>query len=134
MLDEDYTESLWAQVVNAEEGKYRLDNIPFFVKSYALADIVYAQLQNEELVVQGLVAESGNSTLQIIFFKEKLIHQVQNKLESMGCDWEGSHLPDYFSVNIPKQLVYKPIERYLQELEKQEVLSYREACLAHGSS
>ncbi|MBF9255018.1 DUF4265 domain-containing protein [Pontibacter sp. 172403-2] len=131
ILDEDYVESVWAAVVDETEGLYKLKNIPFFVKGYSSEDTVYAELEDDRLVVKGLVEESGNSTLQIICFKEESAEQIQKRLEEFGCAWEGSHLPGYFSVDVSADLDYEPIREYLVDLEEKEILSYREACLAH---
>ena len=131
VLNEDYTESLWAIVVDESKGYYALDNIPFFVESYSYKDVVYAILENGRLTVQDLIEESGHSTLQIILFKPEHEPEVQQRLEILGCSWEGSHLPDYFSVDVPAQIEYSLISTYLESQAEQEVLAYREACLAH---
>ncbi|GAA4024319.1 DUF4265 domain-containing protein [Hymenobacter glaciei] len=131
VLDEDYSESLCAAVVDEQKGYYALDNIPFFVESYSYKDVVYAIPEDGRLLVQDLIEESGHSTLQIISFKSDRISAVQKHLQTLGCSWEGSHLPNYFSVDVPAQVKYGPIKSYLKRQEKQEVLAYREACLAH---
>jgi len=131
ILEEDYVESVWAAIVNEKEGHYKLKNIPFFVKGYASEDTVYAELEEERLIVKGLVEESGSSTIQIICFKEENAGEIQKRLEELGCAWEGSHLPGYFSVDVSVDLDYEPIREYLSEQEKKEILGYREACLAH---
>jgi hypothetical protein len=131
VLDEDYTESLWAIIIDEKKGYYALDNIPFFVESYSYKDVVYAVPDAGRLLVQDLIEESGHSTLQIISFKPDHKSEVQQHLESLGCSWEGSHLPNYFSVDAPAQIEYGPIKAYLTSQEEQEILAYREACLAH---
>jgi hypothetical protein len=131
VLEEDYVESLWATVIDREKGYYKLDNIPFFVTGYSSDDIVYAEIEDDRLVVKELIEESGNSTLQIICFQQERVQSIRNELKSMGCESEGSHLPGYFSVEIPAETDYKKIKEYLINLEEQEILSYREACLAH---
>ncbi|WP_247233501.1 DUF4265 domain-containing protein [Telluribacter sp. SYSU D00476] len=131
ILDEDYVESVWATVLEEKEGTYKLKNIPLFVTGYSSEDTVYAELEEDRLVVKGLVKESGNSTLQIICFKEENAGQVQKRLEEFGCEWEGSYLPGYFSVDVSADLDYEPIKEYLADQEERETLSYREACLAH---
>ncbi|GAA4314839.1 DUF4265 domain-containing protein [Nibribacter koreensis] len=131
ILEEDYVESLWASIENEEEGEYRLKNIPFFVTSYASEDVVLAEVENGRLVVKGLIKESGNSTLQIMCLKKEMAQSIQKKLEGFGCAWEGSHLPGYFSVDVPANIDYQPIKKYLDELEMAEVIGYAEACLAH---
>lgn len=131
VLDEEYVESMWAQVVAQEQGHYRLDNIPFFVTSYALGDVVLAEDEDGELVVQGLVEESGNTTVQIVVMQADTSGSIQQRLEELGCSWERSHLPDYFSFNVPSKVRYSPIKRYLKKAEKRGLLGFREACLAH---
>jgi hypothetical protein len=69
VLDEDYSESLWAIIVDEKRGYYALDNIPFFLESYSYKDVVHAIPDNGRLLVQNLIEESGHSTLQIISFK-----------------------------------------------------------------
>lgn len=131
ILDEDYVESVWAAVEDEKEGLYKLKNIPFFVKSYSNEDIVHAELENNRLVVKGLVEESGNSTLQVFCYKEEDVEKVRKRLKDFGCASELSHLSKYFSVDVPSNIDFNPIKEYLTELEQQEVLGYSEACLAH---
>ncbi|WP_460611749.1 DUF4265 domain-containing protein [Hymenobacter seoulensis] len=131
VLDTDYVESCWSIIVDQQQGWYKLDNIPFFLTSYALGDVVYAEDEAGQLVVKNLVEESGNSTLQIVCYQSSQTASIQQELERLGCSWEGSHLPNYFSVNVPAELSYLPIKSYLKKAEKQKLLSYREACLAH---
>lgn len=133
VLDEDYAESMWAQVIDQEQGLYQLDNVPFFVTSYSLGDIVLVETEDEQLIVKGLEKESGNSTLQIMMMQADMKSAVQQALEKLGCDWEESHLPDYFSVNVPSAITYAPVSRYLKKAKKQGLLAYREACLAHST-
>lgn len=131
VLDEEYVESVWATIVDKAEGLYKLDNIPFFVTGYSSGDIIYAELEHDRLIVKSLVKESGNTTLQVYCFKEEHVEIVRKKLEAYGCAWEGSHLPRYFSVDVPASIAYQPIREYLTEQGEQEALDYREACLAH---
>ncbi|MCR5890052.1 DUF4265 domain-containing protein [Hymenobacter sp. J193] len=133
VLDEDYVESMWAQIVNQEQGLYQLDNIPFFVTGYALGDVVLVEEEEGELVVKDLVVESGNTTLHIIAMQADVAGSIQQALEKLGCSWEGSHLPGYFSVNVPQTVKYAPIKRYLKQAEKQGALGFREACLVHNT-
>ncbi|RFP66668.1 DUF4265 domain-containing protein [Hymenobacter lapidiphilus] len=131
VLDEDYVESLWATVVDEKKGWYRLSNVPFFVTGYAFDDIVYAVEENDSLVVQALVEESGNSTIQLIFFEGADKNNIQQKLEALGCGWEGSHLPNYISIDVPVEVSYASVHHYLETVAGNGDADYREACLAH---
>jgi len=133
ILDEDYVETVWAEIIDEEKGHFQIENVPFFVKSYSVGDIVFAELENDELIVKDLVEESGNSTVNIVFLKTEYKEKVLKELNYLGCDFEGleSILPGYYSLNISRKVNYIPIHNYLSSLEKDEVLSFREACLAH---
>lgn len=131
ILEEDTTESVWAIVVDENQGLYKIDSIPFFVKDFAWGDVVFAELEDENLQVKELKEESGHSTIQIIFFDSNAIQPVISFLESEGCSWEGSYMPEYFSVDVPKDVDYRPVKKFLRSMKSKEKLGFREACLAH---
>lgn len=121
-------ESLWA----TQEGEfYRIKNIPFFAPNLSYNDLVKVELDANELYFDELIEASGHSTLQIFFFRNEIISKVQSRLIELGCSWEGSHKENYISVDIPRIVGYNSIKTYLDRLESQNKLSYREACLAH---
>jgi len=35
ILDEDYVETVWAEIIDEEKGHFQIEKVPFFVKSYA---------------------------------------------------------------------------------------------------
>jgi hypothetical protein len=49
----------------------------------------------------------------------------------MGCNYEGSNIPTLISVDIPPEVDYKNIRKFLDEGEENETWSYQESCLAH---
>lgn len=133
ILDEDYTERVWAEPVNEKEGHYRIDNIPFFVTSYSDGDIVKVEKEAEELIVKELVEPSGNTTVNIIFFENANKNETLDKLVAYGCEYEGMEkvITGYYTLNVPEAVDYQPIYKLLHELELAEQLSFREACLYH---
>ena len=133
VLERDEVESLWANIIDGEKGFYRLDNIPFFVKNYASDDIVHAELIDDELVVTGLIEGSGNSTINIIFFNDKIKDDLLKRISELGAEYEGLEkvIKGYYTVNVPKSVDYMPIYTLLKELEDKEELSFREASLEH---
>lgn len=86
-------ESLWAEKI--VEGKFRLDNSPFYIYGYSYNDIVMAREEEGAWVVQGPCLRGGHSTYRI-FLSEGL--QVQSpeyktywrRLERLGCTYEGA--------------------------------------------
>lgn len=135
VLDREEVETLWADVLDEQESIYRLDNIPYFVTNFSDGDIVKAIKMNDELpTVIELIEASGNSTLNIIFFEnndELCINRILNTLNDLGAEYEGMEqvIKGYYSINIPKNIDYKPIKDLLTH--ESEFLDYREASLAH---
>ena len=121
-------ETLWA----TKEGEYyRIKNIPFFASNLSYNDLIKVELDNNEMYFDELIESSGHSTLQIVFFNDELVSQSKSHLLELGCSWEGSHKKNYISVDIPSTVEYNSVKNYLDKLEMQNKLSYREACLAH---
>lgn len=127
--EEEYrTESIWAERI----GKYyKVKNIPFFATSIALDDIIQAEKDDDGLLYfEDLITPSGNSEVQIIFNEIRHFSEVTSNLEKLNCGWEGSHLPTLISVNIPKEVNYSIVKEYLEKLRKENLITYKEACLA----
>lgn len=127
--ESDYgIESAWA----VPFGKnFKLDNILFYAPEYSLGDIVSVEVRNGEYYVTGLVQESGHSTVRIIFSKQEILNQVRLQLKELGCDSEISDVPVLISVDIPPEVDYAVVKRFLEEGEAQSKWSYEEACIAH---
>ncbi len=122
-------ESVWA--IPVENNHYKIDNILFYAPEYSLGDIVSVENRDGELFVNGLIKESGHSTVRIIFNSEEYIKETREYLKRLGCDSEVSEVSILISVDIPSNVNYLEVKDYL---EKGEVLlkwSYEEACIAH---
>lgn len=128
-LDEELaTESVWAE---KENNYYRIKNIPFFAPNISYDDLISVEEDEEELFFEDIIETSGNSTLQIIIYNKNDIADITKMIEHFGCDWEGSHLEGYISVNVPKEVDYTNVSEYLDKMLGMEKLDYKEACLAH---
>ncbi len=122
------TESVWA----TKEGEnYRIDNIPFFAPNLALCDLVSAEEDEGFLYFDHLVEPSGHSSIQIIIFNETEAPKIGKKLEEFGCTWEGSHGKSLIAADVPREIPYSAIKKYLDDGENNGLWSYKEACLCH---
>ena len=122
------TESVW---VVKEGDYYRIKNIPFFAPNLAYDDLVKVEDDEGELFFDSLIEPSGHSTIQIIFFDLQYFKQITDELVKLKCSWEGSHLKEYISVDIPKKVNYAIVKDYLDRMSKEKKIDYKEACLAH---
>lgn len=130
--DEYEIESLWAKPMG--NGVYELCNIPFLAKGYALGDIVQTQDRYGDgfRYAEALVTASGHSTVQILFENEDGIDRAATYLESMGCAWERSHISRLIAVDIPPEVKYDNVRKFLEEGAAKGAWDYQEACLAQG--
>jgi hypothetical protein len=123
-------ESVWA----IKEGDYyRINNIPFFATNVALNDLVSAEEDDGALYFDKLIDPSGHSAVQMIIFDDKEVMQVRKELERLGGTWEGSHIKNLISIDIPNGISYVTVKQYLDNGEKDGRWSYKEACLSHKS-
>lgn len=121
-------ESVWA----TKEGEYyRINNIPFFATNIALNDLVSVEKDHDALYFDELIEASGHSAIQLLIFNENEVMEVGKELEKLGCTWEGSHIKNLISVDIPINVSYTIVKDFLDKGEKEERWSYKEACLSH---
>lgn len=121
-------ESAWAFKVG---NFYKLDNILFYAKNFSIGDIVSAENRNGELYVNGLIKESGHSTVRVIFFEDDEISSLRLLLKNLGCESEVSNIPQLISIDIPPKIDYGVIKRLLEKGKNISKWDYEEACIAH---
>lgn len=119
-------ESVWARPV---ENGYLIDNIPFYAKEIAYADVVSAEADDYGVLhFTRLVAASRHSTVRLWFANEVDVVTVRDILRDMGCSSElnSSRL---VAVDIPPLVSYGYVRAYLDQQESAGVFDYEEACL-----
>jgi hypothetical protein len=136
IFDAETVETMWAEVVNAAHGYYKIDNIPFYVPNIATGDIVWAEYKDVEgmLTYRKTVECSGNSTLHVIIMNDEYeINSIRAIFENMGCESEKFN-DKYFAMEVPAGIDYAPLKGKLDELRNNNVIDYAEACLSdnHG--
>ncbi len=120
-------ESVWGERVG---NNYKIINVPFFASSIAYGDIVKVEESDGVLYFDEIVSASNHSTIQMIIFNPDELERVGADLVRLGCDWEGSHLKGYISVDIPDTVLYENVKKYLEEGQNKKRWDYKEACLS----
>ena len=112
------------------EGQVR--SIPYFAQGIAYDDIVRVGIDNvrEELTFQGVVRESGHSTIRILFDDEKHSQHVAALLTEFGCDWEVTTIPIHWAVDVPPTTRYDVLRARLVELKSAGLVSFEEAAIS----
>jgi hypothetical protein len=132
VLDEETVETMWATIVDKDNGLYKLDSIPFYAPLVASDDIIFAEFDEQEqmLTYRKTVEYSGNSTIQVVLMdKTRDINNIRDLFKELGCVSEGV-TDGYFSMEIPSSVDYKIIKEKLDSLENQEIIGYAEPCLS----
>jgi len=122
-------ENLWAEALS--DGRFRLDNTPFFAVGVSLGDIVYAIDENGRKVFSSLSAPSGHSTLRIVLLEPAEILQVRARLTAFGCATELSHLPNLVAVDVPPGVSLNAVRAFLDEGQRQSKWEYETSAIRH---
>lgn len=93
-------ESVWAHALGND--RYRIDNIPFFVRGVSLDDIVLGLIERGEVHFKKLLEQSENSTVRVVVYDNGLTEFVRRDLRVMGCSSEGTGIQGLISINIPR--------------------------------
>lgn len=120
-------ESVWAHKV--DDG-FAINNIPFYARDIALGDIVKATPdETGALWFGGIMRASGHSTVRLWFARPEDVASVRAQLRTMRCPSELSELPRLVAVDIPEDVPYEEVKRFLERGEADEIFEYEEACL-----
>lgn len=134
VLDEWTVETMWAEIVDASKGLYKLDSIPFYGPLVASDDIIFAEYDNDEerLTYKRTIEYSGNSIVTVVIMDKTFdINMVRDIFKDLGCLSERVN-DAYFSMEVPADKDYKPIKQKLSELEDKGVIGYAEPCLSEN--
>ena len=136
VLEQETVETMWATIVDKDNGLYKLNNIPFYGPLVAPGDIIFAEYDQAEqmLTYRRTVEYSGNSIIQVVLLdKSKDINDIRKIFEDLGCESEKVN-DGYFSMEVPADKDYRPIKQRLTKLEETAIIGYAEPCLSekHG--
>lgn len=123
----DDSETLWVEEL--VDGNYRVDNIPFYIRGISPDDVVSGELCGGVLLYKSLVRRSTISVLRVIFFHSDHAARVLKGLVDCGCRWEGSHLPNFYSIEAPNSCAHECAEKLLAQEVSNDVLDYEESSL-----
>jgi hypothetical protein len=132
VLEEEIVETMWADIIDEENGIYKLDSIPFYGPLIATEDIFHAEFDENEggLTFREVIEYSGNSIIQVVITEEGFNKEIiRNELRDLNCQSEGLN-DSFFSVEILEGIDYKTIKSMLDNYENSGVISYAEPILS----
>lgn len=130
---DDYPPADWEHLWAIPRGvdQFELDNIPFFAKGVASGDLVAAHHDDDQLIFDRVLQPGGHSTVRVIMFEADQKAAVRDELAQLGCETEGSHLPNLFAVDVPPVVVYSDVIDRLTQKVDAGILDYEEAAIRH---
>ena len=125
------SERLWAQPAGADLA--RLDNVPFFVRGYALGDVVrYATDRDGVHWVQEAVRYSDCCTVRIIPGQGEDLESVLDAFAPYGVTGEGLARFGLVALNVPGHVDLAAVKKLLVEGETDERWEYEEGCVTEA--
>lgn len=126
-------ESLWAEKV--AEGRYRLDNSPFYVYGYSLKDVVAAIEEEGALVVKGSCLRGGHSTYRVFLAEGLTVESPEyetywRRLKRLGCTYEGAN-KRLLALDVPPLADIFAVYRILEEGETAGIWEFEEGHCGH---
>lgn len=121
------TESMWAEKTG---NYYKILNVAFFAPNIAFGDIINVEDDDGVLYFDELIEESGHSTIQMIIFDKDSQSVIENEIIEFGCDWEGSHIKNYISIDVPPGVSYSKFKEYLVKGQMGKRWDFKEACIS----
>ncbi len=116
----DDVETLWA--FDLGNGKYRLDNLPWFAYRVSVGDVIAAEPDEYGMPFMTAVLEkSGNRTIRVIGETEtgsaqwtKRFSAMIGELQILGCGYEGANRK-YLALNIPPDANLQQVASILEQ-------------------
>jgi hypothetical protein len=131
-LEDNVSETMWAEIIDLEKGHFRLDNIPFFGPLIATDDLFLAEYDETEkrLVFKKTLQSSGNSIVQIVILDKEFDKEIIiEKLKAINCLSEALN-DTFLSVEIVRDVDYSIVKSLLSEYEELETIEFAEPCLS----
>ena len=119
-------EGIWA--LPAGDGRFKIDNIPFYAKNLSCDDIVEVVLEDNKYVIRRVVKTSENSTIRVVVYDLSHEAYVRDILLKLGCSIEGTGIPGLIAVNVPKHALDDVID-FLEDQFAEDRVDFEEGAL-----
>ncbi|XVV00189.1 DUF4265 domain-containing protein [Actinosynnema sp. CA-248983] len=125
-------ERLWAEKT-AVKMEVVVRNTPFYFKGIANGDVVRVRPDHDrrELVFDGFVAESGHSTVRLVF-KADARAEVGEVLRTFGCSWEIDAGEVLWAVDVPVDAEYSLLRASLLKFVERGDIGIEEGAVSSG--
>nr|WP_321442961.1 DUF4265 domain-containing protein [uncultured Cohaesibacter sp.] len=127
------TEELWAEEIS--DGKFRIENSPFFVKGVCFEDIVSAKRNNDGLHFGKVLISAGHSTYRIIRggnVGEEQFQKFWQPLHSLGCSYESADFGYLmYTIDVPPSSDIHAVYGLLEKGDEHDIWEFEEGHCGH---
>jgi hypothetical protein len=126
------TERLWGEKTRVK-FEVRVVNTPFFARGIAYGDLVQVRPDHDrrELVFERFTAESGHSTVRIVFMNTEARGDVEGGLEAARCSWESTRqFGSLLAVDIPSAVDYRALRAWLRKRADSGAIEFQEGAIS----
>jgi hypothetical protein len=104
------------------DGRYKICNIPFFVRDLAFGDVIEVlEKTNDEVVGWRHTMRSCNSTIWVKILGSCDFSSTSKLLRDLGCDVEGFPALDLFAISVPLPVDAATIDQCLSRFTDKEI-------------
>jgi hypothetical protein len=127
-------ENLWA--ANLGDGRYRIENVPFYAYGISYHDEVSAAMSDDRLTFLDVKARSGHSTYRVLVknpdgFESENFTRAWEALGTLGCSFEVARRR-WIAIDVPEGTDVFAVYRLLEVGEAEGVWTFEEAHCGHG--
>lgn len=124
------SEGLWVKAL--ADGKFEIDNVPFFVPNIAVGDIVSGRFDDAGILrYEGTVRISSNSTIRIVFFESAEKSRLLKAISELGCDYEILENDNLFALDVPASANAAAVLSLLRRAFDADELDYQESAMRY---
>ncbi len=129
------SEGLWAEPLG--EGRYRVDNTPWFVRNLAADDVVIVLAGNDDVLwATGRAEWSGRLTIRIVPSRDGPLHgdrqAVLDSFEVLGVTGEGIEHYNMVALDVPADADLAAVKQLLRAGEADGRWDYEEGCVSEA--
>ena len=106
-------ESLWADDLG--DGRYRLDNVPWFAHGVSDGDVVEAEERDGQLWFTRVVEHSGRSTFRVAVVEEDDVQHVRREFRDRGIGSELDGELSLIALDVPPGFDLAALQEVLEQ-------------------
>ena len=123
-------ESMWGEQI--ARNKFRLDNIPFYVRGVANGDCVRVEYLQGQPWFQEVLKRSGHFTVRVLISSEANVSKVRSLFRDLGCKTEQDRIKILIAIDVPPNVAYSKVKSILEGGEKRGDWEYEEGLAPLG--